>query len=107
MTVESWSDFRQGHLIFCLHHSVYTGSGADWGVGTLLQEFGFAIYLLLVPRQKKKEFVAQYFHFDRLCGLVARVPGYRSRGPGFVLALPDLLRCSGSGMGSIQPREHN
>jgi hypothetical protein len=22
-------------------------------------------------------------HFDRLCGLVVRVPGYRSRGPGF------------------------
>jgi hypothetical protein len=23
------------------------------------------------------------FTFDRLCGLVVRVPGYRSRGPGF------------------------
>jgi hypothetical protein len=39
---------------------------------------------------------------DRLCGLVVRVPGYRSRGPG---ALPDFLRSSGSGTGSTQPRE--
>jgi hypothetical protein len=23
------------------------------------------------------------FNFDRLCGLVVRVPGYRSSGPGF------------------------
>jgi hypothetical protein len=28
---------------------------------------------------------------DRLCGLVARVPGYRSRGPGYI---PDTTRCS-------------
>jgi hypothetical protein len=25
----------------------------------------------------------RYFKLDRLCGLVVRVPGYRSRGPGF------------------------
>jgi hypothetical protein len=31
---------------------------------------------------------------DRLCGLVVRVPGYRSRG-------------LGSGTGSTQPREYN
>jgi hypothetical protein len=36
----------------------------------------------------------------RLCGLVVRVPGYRSRGP-------DFLRSSGSGTGSTQPREYN
>jgi hypothetical protein len=35
-----------------------------------------------------------------LCGLVVRVPGYRSRGPGF-------LRNSGSGTGSTQPHEYN
>jgi hypothetical protein len=40
---------------------------------------------------------------DRLCGLVVRVPSYRSRGPGFwFLALPDYLRNSRS-----QPREYN
>jgi hypothetical protein len=39
---------------------------------------------------------------DRLCGLVVRVSGYRSRGPGF-----NFLRNSGSGTGSTQPREDN
>jgi hypothetical protein len=39
------------------------------------------------------------FHFvavmhDRHCGLVVRVPGYRSRGPG---SIPDFLRNSWSG----------
>jgi hypothetical protein len=28
---------------------------------------------------------------DRLCGLVARIPGYRSRGPG---SIPGTTRCS-------------
>jgi hypothetical protein len=42
---------------------------------------------------------------DRLCGLVVRVPGYRSRGPGSIPTLPDFLRSSGSGTGSTQPRE--
>jgi hypothetical protein len=38
---------------------------------------------------------------DRLCDLLVRVPGYRSRGPGFDSpALPDFLRSSGSGTGS-------
>jgi hypothetical protein len=42
----------------------------------------------------------------RLYGLVVRVPGYRSRGPGSMPAvLPDILRSSGSGMGSSQPHE--
>jgi hypothetical protein len=45
---------------------------------------------------------------DHLCGLVVRVPGYRSRGPGFVSpALPDFLRSSGPGTGSTQFREDN
>jgi hypothetical protein len=43
---------------------------------------------------------------DRLCGLVVRVPGYRSRGPGLIPALPDFLRSSGSGTGSTQPCEY-
>jgi hypothetical protein len=45
---------------------------------------------------------------DRLCALVVRVPGYRSRGPGSISpALPDFLRSSGSVTGSTQPREWN
>jgi hypothetical protein len=40
-------------------------------------------------------------------GLVVRVPGYKSRGPGSDFpALQDFLS-SGSGMGSTQPREDN
>jgi hypothetical protein len=45
---------------------------------------------------------------DRLCGLMVRVPGYRSRGPGSISgATRFFLRSSGSGMGSTQPREDN
>jgi hypothetical protein len=44
---------------------------------------------------------------DRLCGLVGRVPGYRSGGPGSIPALPDFLRSSDSGTESTQPREYN
>jgi hypothetical protein len=32
-----------------------------------------------------------YVEGDRLCGLVVRVPGYRSRGPG---SIPDATRFS-------------
>jgi hypothetical protein len=43
---------------------------------------------------------------DRLCGLVVRVLGYRSGGPG---SIPGITRKknSGSGTGSTQPREYN
>jgi len=46
--------------------------------------------------------------WDRLCGLVVRVSGYRLqrsrvRSP----ALPDFLSSRGSGTGSTQPREVN
>jgi hypothetical protein len=42
---------------------------------------------------------------DRLCGLVVRVVGYRSGGPG---SIPGTTRkkSSGSGTGSTQPREY-
>jgi hypothetical protein len=43
---------------------------------------------------------------DRLCGLVARVLGYRFGGPG---SIPGTTRkkSSGSGTGFTQPREYN
>jgi hypothetical protein len=42
-----------------------------------------------------------------LSGLVVRVPGHISRGPGRFLPLPDFLRSSGSGTASTRPREYN
>jgi hypothetical protein len=43
---------------------------------------------------------------DRFCGLVLRVDGYKSEGP---VSIPGNTRknSSGSGTGSIQPREYN
>jgi hypothetical protein len=43
---------------------------------------------------------------DRLCGLVVRVLGYRSGGPG---SIPGTIKKknSGSGTGSTQSREYN
>jgi hypothetical protein len=44
---------------------------------------------------------------DSLCGLVVRVPGYRTRGPGPIPGATNFLRSSGSGTGSTQPRGYN
>jgi hypothetical protein len=45
-------------------------------------------------------------YLDRLCGLVVRVLGYRSGGPGSI-AVTTRKKSSGSGTGSTQPREYN
>jgi hypothetical protein len=44
---------------------------------------------------------------DRLCGLVVKVLGYRSGGPGSIPGTTRLKKSSGSGTGSTQPREYN
>jgi hypothetical protein len=44
---------------------------------------------------------------DRLCGLVVRVLGYRSGGPGSIPGTTRKKKNSGSGMGSTQPHEYN
>jgi hypothetical protein len=44
---------------------------------------------------------------DLLYGLVLRVPGYRSRGPGSIPTIPDFLRSNGPETGSTQPRGYN
>jgi hypothetical protein len=43
---------------------------------------------------------------DRLCGLVVRVPGYRSRGPGSILGATTFSE-EWIWKGSTQPREYN
>jgi hypothetical protein len=45
---------------------------------------------------------------DLLCGLVVKVLGYRSGGPGSILGTTRKKKSSsGSGTGSTQPREYN
>jgi hypothetical protein len=48
-----------------------------------------------------------YLIIDRLCDLVVRVPGYRSRVWVRFPVLQDFLRSSGSGTESTQPHEYN
>jgi hypothetical protein len=43
----------------------------------------------------------------RLCGLVVRVLGYRSGGPGSIPGTTQKKIGSGSGTGSTQPHEYN
>jgi hypothetical protein len=47
--------------------------------------------------------VVKCFVSDRLCGLVVRVPGYRSEVCVRFPSLTDFLRSTGSGMGYTQP----
>jgi hypothetical protein len=51
-------------------------------------------------------FIVLFIFLDRLCGLVVRVLGYRSGGPG---SIPGTIRkkSSGSGTGCTQPCEYN
>jgi hypothetical protein len=70
--------------------------------------------MLQMKKQHKKEtmmdciyiYIYIYSADDRLCGLVDRVLGYRSGGPG---SSPGATRkkSSGSGTESTQPREYN
>jgi hypothetical protein len=50
-------------------------------------------------------FLLRLFH-PSLCGLVVRVLGYRSGGPGSIPGTT-VIKVAGSGTGSTQPREYN
>jgi hypothetical protein len=62
-------------------------------IGDSLQEIG-------------KEIMIRIRKVDRLCGLVVRVIGYRSGGPGSI-SCTTRKKSSGSGTGFTQPREYN
>jgi hypothetical protein len=84
---------------------------------SILIEFGVSMKLLRLINMRLNEtyskvrigkYLSDRFP-DRLCGLVVRVLGYRSGGPG---SIPGTTRkkkkeSSGSWMGSTQPREYN
>jgi hypothetical protein len=70
--------------------------------GLLWQTLNLALIIQCLSRF----FVYLFIPRDRLCGLVVRVLGYRSGGPG---SIPGTTKkkSSGSGTGSTQPREYN
>jgi hypothetical protein len=84
---------------------------------TITLVYLFILYILVAPFEPllkgfQSSLSFMYFKFmyllqDRLCGLVVRVPGCRSRDPVRFPELPDFLRSSGSGTGFTQPREYN
>jgi hypothetical protein len=55
----------------------------------------------------KTNYMRILFNTDLLCGLVVRVPGYRSGGPGLIPGTTRKKKGIGSGTGSIQPCEYN
>jgi hypothetical protein len=56
--------------------------------------------------ENQKNLFLNYFRTHRLCGLVVRVLGYRSRGPGWIPGT-SRKKSSGSVTGFTQPREYN
>jgi hypothetical protein len=68
----------------------------------------FSYFSCILPSEPAAAFnknARKIFLTDRLCGLVVRVPGYRSGGPGSIPG--HYKKSSGSGTGSTQPREYN
>jgi hypothetical protein len=77
------------------------------GKCTAVRSMGVEIILLLSHKWQRVPTLSVYATLpDRLCGLVVRVLGYRSVGPG---SIPGTTRkkSSGSGTGCTQPRECN
>jgi hypothetical protein len=55
----------------------------------------------------QRYFRYSFIIYDFLCGLVVRVLGYGSRGPGSIPGTTREKKGSGSGTGPSQPREYN
>jgi hypothetical protein len=72
----------------------------------MLKSCLFIYGVVSMPKLLDRFFIkVWYWRLDRLCGLVVRVLGYRSRGPG---SIPGTTKeSSGSGTGCTQPREYN
>jgi hypothetical protein len=84
---EQWSKF----FVICLIFSFHLFPSICWK---------FSCHFL-------RSFILLFTTFDRLCGLVVRVPGYRSGGLGFdSRALQEEEKSGGSGTRSSQPREY-
>jgi hypothetical protein len=72
------------------------------------------MFIVIHNRQKRADFddvkrtVMFYYACgcSSLCGLVARVLGYRSGGPGSIPGTTRKKKCSGSGTGCTQPHEY-
>jgi hypothetical protein len=104
------------------------GKVAEAWSSTSTAPYGFMTWCLINKYRDNFTFtLLVYIHAfnDRLCGLVVRVPGYRSRGSGFdsrccqifwevvgrergplglVSTTEELLKCKSSGSGSRKPR---
>jgi hypothetical protein len=60
---------------------------------------GYTTEMYCVSCEVRTEFIyVMYKKVERLCGLMVRVAGYRSRGPELFPGLPDFLRSSDSGL---------
>jgi hypothetical protein len=70
---------------------------------------GFIRQNKYIDKQKENPLflTSSIYSLDCLCGIVVRVPGYRSRGLGSIPGVPHFLKSSGSGTGYTQPSEYN
>jgi hypothetical protein len=83
-----------------------------YGINSKLSQRNAYTDIALVKFSAK--FEGSWLRRDRLCGLVVRVLGYRSGGPGSIPGTTRFFRRKkkrktsiGSGTGSTQPREYN